>query len=616
MCGITGYIGFNNPKIVEATDLIKHRGPDSSGYLSYFSKDNLVINSSETVSDSFLRIYFGFRRLAIIDLNEISNQPFYLPEKNIGIIFNGEIYNHNELRNELISKKYRFISKSDTEVIINAYLEWGKDCVNHLRGMWAFSILDINRKEVFCSRDRFGIKPFYYSSTKEDFYFGSEIKQLFKLGFSKSINENVIRDYLDKSLIDHTNESFFKGVYNLQPGHNLTISFTETSFSFKINKYWDLNTPKKQNSLNNITIANEFKKIFEESIQFHLRSDVEVGSCLSGGLDSSSIVSTAAKNNKEKIKVFNSRFDEKKFDESNYAKMVADKYDLKLHYCSLSPSGVLSQLDKVIFHQDEPFTDFSIMAQWEVMKLANMNGIKVMLDGQGGDELLYGYRKYFAFYIKDLFKEKKYISCLKELYHLLKSTEINFFNKEGIFKYLKRNNKAKYLSEYALSLKEARSIGLNSVKSTKELSKNDIKYLSFPQLLRYEDRNSMAFSIEARVPFVDNKVVEYLYSLPSNQLINSGYTKSVLRDAMENILPEEIRKRRSKLGFSTPQSDWLMSNLELKTFFTSYFSKMNNPYLNNRYIYEEFKKYPKSKLFSTDFSKFLIFDKWYNFNFK
>ena len=616
MCGITGYIGFNNPKILEATDLIKHRGPDSSGYLSYFSKDNLVSKSLETSSELFLKVYFGFRRLAIIDLNEISDQPFYLKEKNIGIIFNGEIYNHIELRKKLIDKGHHFISNSDTEVILNSYLEWGKDCVNLFRGMWAFSILDVNKKELFCSRDRFGIKPFYFASTKEDFYFGSEIKQLFKLGYPKSINENILRDYLDKSLIDHTNETFFKGVFNLQPGHNLTIYFTENSFNFKIAKYWDLNTKQEESSINNVNVAKEFKNVFEDSIQVHLRSDVEVGSCLSGGLDSSSIVCTAAKNNKEKIKVFNSRFEEKKFDESNYAQMVADKYDLKLHYCSLNPSDVLNQLDKILFHQDEPFTDFSIMAQWEVMKLANKNGIKVMLDGQGGDELLYGYRKYFAFYLKDLFKEKKYLAFIKELFYLLKANEINFFNKEGIFKYLKRNNKAKYLSKYALTLKESRSIGLNSVKSTKELSKNDIKYLSFPQLLRYEDRNSMAFSIEARVPIIDQKVVEYLYSLPSNKLINAGFSKSVLRDAMKNILPDEIRERKSKLGFSTPQSDWLTSNIELKTFFTDYFSKMKNPYLDNKYIYKEFKKYPNSKLFSTDFSKFLIFDKWYNLNFK
>ena len=245
--------------------------------------------SLETSSELFLKVYFGFRRLAIIDLNEISDQPFYLIEKNIGIIFNGEIYNHIELRKELIDKGHHFISNSDTEVILNSYLEWGKDCVNLFRGMWAFSILDVNKKELFCSRDRFGIKPFYFASTKEDFYFGSEIKQLFKLGYPKSINENNLRDYLDKSLIDHTNETFFKGVFNLQSGHNLTISFTETSFNFKISKYWDLETIKEESSINNINVAKEFKNVFEDSIQVHLRSDVVVGSCLSGGLDSSSI---------------------------------------------------------------------------------------------------------------------------------------------------------------------------------------------------------------------------------------------------------------------------------------------------------------------------------------
>src|SRR5690606_10964934 len=266
---------------------------------------------------------------------------------------------------------------------------------------------------------------------------------------------------------------------------------------------------------------------FSESIRLRFRSDVPVGSCLSGGLDSSAIVSQAATLFHYHINTFTSRFDIKEFDESYYANLVVNKYaNVRPHFCSLNEDILRSEIDKVIYYQDEPFATFGIMAQWEVMKLAKENNVVVLLDGQGGDEILGGYRKYYAFYLKELLQRMELASFIKSSYYLVRNKEFNFFNKEGFRRYLGGGQK-NYLSAHGSSLSAKAQIGLGSVSSMNAKSKEDIEYFSFPPLLRFEDRNSMAHSIEARVPFMDYRLVRLLYSLPPEYKIRNGFTKAI-----------------------------------------------------------------------------------------
>lgn len=614
MCGIFSYIGYDNINVKSAVDIINHRGPDSEGYFSYNIQEKTGLKGIVHFDKSIERLYFGFKRLAIIDNKSESDQPMSRDDLGLCIVFNGEIYNYVELKLELEEQGYNFFTGSDTEVILCAYDFWKEECLVKFNGMWSFAILDQKRNKLFCARDRFGVKPFYFYQDESQLILCSEIKQIFQLNIKKEINENVIRDYLELSLVDHTCETFYSDVYPLMGGHMFTVDLNEIR-TIKPIEWYTLNVNKNINNFSeNIR---SFKNIFKRALEFRFRSDVPVGACLSGGLDSSSIVSYSASIfNGIDINVFNARFKDKKYDESYFADLVVDKYNnVLMNFCSLEPSQIPKSLEKVLHHQDEPFSDFGILSQWEVMRLANEKGVRVLLDGQGGDELLAGYRKYYAFYFKELLIKLRFFAFTKELFFLIKNKQFNFFDKEGIKRYLKLASSKKALSRKALNLKHEVDFGIRMSKSLLDCSIQDIKYFSFPPLLRYEDRNSMAFSIETRVPFMDYQLVEFSLGLPAESKIKNGYTKSILRDSMIGILPEEIRKRISKLGFSTPQADWLLNNIELREYFINYFKNMKNPYLNDQFILNDFMKYPNSKLTSTEFSKYLIFDFWYQMNF-
>ncbi|MEI8279400.1 MAG: asparagine synthase (glutamine-hydrolyzing) [Bacteroidota bacterium] len=617
MCGIFGYIGKEYVDLKGATDIITHRGPDAEGFLGYdIEQKKISKDINDCLAISGPKLLLGFRRLSIIDLSSHADQPFSDPQRGLHITFNGEIYNYIEIRKELEAKGYNFRTKSDTEVLMYSYAEWGESCVEHFNGMWAFAILDEKMGKLFCSRDRFGVKPFYYAQLGQGLVWGSEIKQLFVAGVPKIINEDVIRDFLDRSLADHTYQTFFKGIYQLLAGHSFTIDIhnTHNAIQPKILRHWELLPDDQYQNITYQDAQSEFKRLFSDSVKLRFRSDVPVGSCLSGGLDSSSIVTVAATMFDTDINTFTSRFESKKFDESYFANLVNTKYkNVVPHFCSLNEEILQSEIDELIYHQDEPFGTFGIMAQWEVMKLAKQNDVIVLLDGQGGDELLGGYRKYYAFFLKELVQRHQYALAAKNAFYLVKNKEFNFFNKEGIYRYLGLTNKLNYLSDLGKQLKPGIQIGLGSVSDMNGKAKQDIEHFSYPPLLRFEDRNSMAHSIETRVPFMDYRLVRFIYSLPATYKIREGYTKALLRDSLKGLLPEETRTRISKLGFATPQSDWMGD--KLNTYFASYFRTMNNPYLDNKAISDDFGAYPNSKLHSWDFSRLFIFDRWYQQHF-
>lgn len=615
MCGIFGYIGNKHIDLLSSTDVIKHRGPDSNGFLQYrIEKDELIFSDAH-IDENWRgkHVLFGFRRLAIIDLDERSNQPFTSFDNKYHIIFNGEIYNYKELKSELCSLGFEFLTDSDTEVLLSAYIAWGTECFKKFNGMWALVILDIIEKKLIISRDRFGVKPLYFAieDNGQSVYFASEIKQLFSAGVKKEINENVILDFLEKSILDHSQETFFNGIFSIKPASYNEISLMDIG-PIKTSYYWSFNKGLNFRKISYENAVADFKSIFFDSIRLRFRSDVPVGSCLSGGLDSSSIVSSAATMLNHDINTFTAINSHIKYDEQKYAKLVSEKFqNVKPVICPIDYNMFLSEMDKILYHQDEPFPSMGLVAQWEIMKKSGKEQVKVLLDGQGGDELLAGYRKFYAFYLKELALDLHLFTFMKELYYLLKNSEFHFFNIRGIKRYLFVSKDKTFLSEKGKKLKSFSQIGLNSANTVRDRIKLDIEKFSYPCLLRYEDRNSMAFSIETRVPFMDYRLVEFLYELPTSYKIKNGMTKVILRDAMSGILPNQIKSRISKLGFATPQEEWM--NNELKEYFIKYFQEMRNPYLNNENILLSFKNGKKDNDF---FFRMLCFDKWYQLHFE
>ena len=544
MCGISGIINKNNKSveellILQMTDIIAHRGPDSSG--SYLYKN----------------IAFGHRRLSILDLSSSGHQPMkYLDD--LVITYNGEIYNFIEIREELIQKGYIFDSNSDTEVILKAYHCWGKTCVNYFNGMWSFSILDIKQKIVFCSRDRFGVKPFYYIENNDLFSFGSEISQLLPFLPNRILNKKVALDYLISGIEECSNETFFKDIYLLKGGHNLVFDLQTNSY--EIERYYNLKLSDQKN-----TSVDDYIQELKRSITLRLRSDVKVGTCLSGGIDSSTISSFASKiyqNSNEKFMAIHAKSSEYKTDESEFAKIVSKIANINLNFVEPSYSDFKSNILSIIKIQQEPFGSLSIIMQYFVFKKAKELGCIVMLDGQGGDETLLGYERYYPAIVKS----KKGIAKLKALLQSSKNSRLSlidtikyqyyFSNYKLRLKRLKYKNsfyKSEILNEY--ESEELRIIS-ESYNDISILQKNEIESSQLPHLLKYEDRNSMANSIESRLPFLDYKLVELSLNTNNSLKIKDGWTKFILRKAAETILPKEIVWRKAKLGFNAPEKTW------------------------------------------------------------
>lgn len=381
MCGISVIIGEFNSIICQVdikvmTDKIIHRGPDAEGY--YF----------------FENIAFGHRRLSIIDLSDAGSQPMEY-KKNYVITYNGEIYNYVELRDELKDLGYTFESYSDTEVIFAAYCEWGHNCLNKFNGMFAFALLDKIKKNVFLARDRFGVKPLYYSQNSGKFVCGSELKQLIKEKNNK-VNIDILTEYMLTNVDNHTKDTYFDGIYSLMPGHFMVFDINTTFF--RIEKWYFLH---KMEMNENIKEASRlFKKLFDSSIGLRLRSDVKVATCLSGGLDSSSMAAIASKlyfdASNERFTAIHVKSVERESDESHYAKIVAETMNLELHIVTPSTQEFIDLIDEVVYTQEEPFPDTSIFMSYFLCKKAKEIGVKVLLNGQGGDEVLLGYERYLT----------------------------------------------------------------------------------------------------------------------------------------------------------------------------------------------------------------------------
>ena len=533
MCGISACISKHNILEREFTtynDAVAHRGPDASQ--TNFYKCGEVY------------IAFGHRRLSIIDLDEEANQP--MSSGAYTIVFNGEIYNYLELKDQLEKEGVSFSTRSDTEVLLKAYIQWGRDCLATFNGMFAFLIYDENKKEIFFARDRFGIKPLYYYVDEYTIYFASEIKQFVTLDDFEPIgNINAIGNFVDNRYIDYSEETFFKNVYQVQGGQAGYVNLDK----LKMQKYewYNLKSADRKRT-------ESFKDLFEKSIFLRLRSDVEVGSCLSGGVDSSSIVCVADKKlsdvkNDYTLQTFTSSFEDKRYDERDLVDITKNKTSIKSHYLFPQEKAFFDEIKDLTYFQDEPIWSSSIYAQSCVFREAALEGVKVMLDGQGADEVFCGYA---SFFYRTYFNSLSLIGQINEI--------LSGGNKKSALKLFVNQNFAKNKKEYISLLEKKYDNKYNDeFNSLKEHTRHYIKY-HLPALLHYEDRNSMRYSIEARLPFLDYILVEAGYNISDKYKIGKGIGKKIIRDSMRGITPDEILDNKVKKGFVTPQRMWMEAN--------------------------------------------------------
>jgi len=573
MCGIAGELRFDEKNsdlaITKAMcDAQVHRGPDDDGYYAHGP------------------VSLGIRRLSIIDLTK-GLYPLQNESGSIHLVFNGEIYGFDALRSELQQQGHRFRSKTDAETVVHGYEEWGTKCLDRLNGMFAFALWDDPERLLWIVRDHFGIKPLYYHQSKEKFAFASEIKPLLaRPDVHARPHERVIRDYLQSARVDDTADTFFDGIKRLLPAHYLLI---QPSGTIRLERYW---APKISRRLNGGGSADEVettRRLFLEAIDRQLVSDVPVGTCLSGGIDSSSVVSAIRKAHPkgstmtgEWIKTFSAIFPGFPIDESKYVREVCEVAQAEYNPVEPSAYDLWRDLPDLVRCQEEPFLSTSIYAQYRVMKRVRERGVTVLLDGQGGDELLCGYIPLYL----------HYLLMLRTLgsYHRLLVEGVRSFDLIGplvrpqILAYFKR------LLSYGKWLVSRVKPAMSKTRTEARVPADDLPGVlelltsghGLPALLRYEDKNSMWHSIEARVPFLDRPFFEYVAALPLDRKLHDGWTKYIFRRAMSGILPEEIRLRRSKIGFETPEKRWIEKELRgyLQEFFSSSYlqaSRFYNP---------------------------------------
>lgn len=578
MCGITGVINFHQDKPVDdgllkkMTDLMGHRGPDDEGY---------YVNGN---------VALGHRRLSIIDVAE-GNQPMFSSDNQKVLVFNGELYNYIELREELVNLGHKFKTSSDTEVVIHAYEEWGTGCLKKFNGMWAFALWDNIRKHLLLSRDRIGEKPLFYAAYNNRFVFASELKSIFEYGVPRRTRPELIEVYLVLTNVP-TPHTFYHDVFKLKPGHYIIVN----ADGFKEKKYWDLpeidenNMRKDKNN-----IYEEFEHLFKESIKIRMRSDVPYGAFLSGGLDSSSIVNVMSEISNHPVETFTIGFPDKDFDESELALLVAKKFNTNHHVGTIQPDNFTDMLNRSVYFFDEPFGDSSALPTWQVSRFA-AEKVKMVLTGDGGDEVLSGYRSYQGL---------KFISLYSQLPGFLKShlpkaakQIAGLFSGRPRYKlnrvanvletavlpfYVRTANKRCYTS---LAVVKKLTEGIENKISIEDFLrdimskvpyKDDFYKLMYLNLkhdivddyLVKVDRMSMANSLETRAPFLDHRLIELMVTVDKDVKLSGFERKSVLRKTIGKQLPEELLKAKKK-GFGVPLREWfkdksILNEIELNS---------------------------------------------------
>lgn len=567
MCGIAGCLTREKEvpreRFEAMIDIVSHRGPDDRG--SYYEE----------------HLALGHRRLSVIDLSREGRQPYRYRDRYV-LVYNGEIYNYRQLRDELSSQGYSFQTGTDTEVLAAMYDRYGSGCEQKLNGMWAFAVWDRQRQTLFASRDRFGIKPFYYWYDQERLLFASEIKQFFELAEERpAANRKRLLEFLVAGDQDYTEETMFEQVRQLPAGCH--FFFDRRAHRLELQRYYDLNAVVPA-EISYDTACGRFRELFESSVEARHVSDVPVGYCLSGGLDSSAIVCMADRIRKRKeitarACAVSSCFEDRRYDEREYIEEVIGNTDVASYRVFPKGDELFERADRLVWHMDEPFGSTSVFAQWEVFRCAKEHGLTVMLDGQGADEQLAGYSGFYSVLFADCLKRLRFGRLRHEVGEYLRlraGTESSISSGEVVASAAlslllpgtAKNRIKRWSGYYARAGVPFSEQTLKQVWDRRSVYPvgNDRKYIldsmgcGMASLLHFEDRDSMAHSIESRVPFLDHRLAELLFSLPLSYKIRDGRTKAVMRDGLQGILPEKIRNRYSKLGFVTPEDQWINEN--------------------------------------------------------
>lgn len=573
MCGISGIFSLNNEPIHNLEHnlyvmghLQKHRGPDAH---------HIWMNAKQSLG-------FSHQRLTIIDTSHSADQP--MQKNDLTLVFNGEIYNYIELKKQY--KDYPFHTKSDTETILASYKAHGKDCVLDLRGMFAFALFDEQKNELFCARDRIGIKPFYFTVQKSVFYFASETKTLLPFIDDLEVDEEAFSEYLTFQYT-LSNKTLFKGIHQLEPGHILTLKDGDLN----IQRYWDIEYETDYNHTSHY-FEHRLKELLDESMDLHMRSDVEIASYVSGGIDSS-LIASLARHRGPSQKAFHGRFTEYPgYDESVYAKSVTDKLQDKLFIQDMTAHDFQNNIEKVIYHLDYPVAGPGSFPQYMISKQASQH-VKVILGGQGGDELFGGYARYVLAYLEqclkaaidDTYKDGNFVVTLESILPylgILKEYKpmMGQFWKDGLFgdlasryfRLIDRSNDVQdEIDWHALNKERVYENYLSIFDNPKNTQKQayfdkmthfDFKCL-LPSLLHVEDRMSMAHGLESRVPLLDHRLVEFSATIPADIKFNGGRMKHMLKKIASHDLPTELLKRRDKMGFSVPLKEWFTNDLKV-----------------------------------------------------
>lgn len=582
MCGIFGIWNLDgrpiDPGAVKlGNDAIRHRGPDDEGYLLVNTSTAAAISCAgpdtdyrvtlpklEQFGSGHFDLAFGFRRLAILDLSPGGHQPMSSHDGRFWIVFNGEIYNYQELRTQLAEYGHNFKSTSDTEVILAAYQQWGDSCVEHFNGMFALAIWDTAAQKIFIARDRFGEKPFYYVYIPDRlFAFASEMKALWAAGVAgREIHEETLALFTRYGQVEIGEQTTYKEILRLPQAHCLTLS---AHGRLQKRRYWDIDPRVRIEGWNDERYAEQFREHLVSSVRLRLRSDVPVGSSLSGGLDSSTVVSIINRLLPESAmqKTFSARFKDSSRDEGKWMDLVTRSNRVERHDVWPSSEEFFEELSDIFRHQEEPFTSASVYAQWSVMRLAKQNGVTVLLDGQGADEMLAGYHSYFNEVTDDLLNSlnlRGYLKWRRDCFALHGVTPGGF---RRVLSHKTPEGLKRLLKKGLGSLPEVEPANpvypreFSKVSSLRKILWWNTTREGLVELLRYADRNSMAHSREVRLPFLDHNLVEFVFKVPERLLLRDGWTKWIIREAFRDLVPAEISNRIDKLGYMPPQEQWL-----------------------------------------------------------
>ena len=589
MCGIAGFFSPTDQLSVSGVDvacqLMRHRGPDDEGFIALTPSGLECFKGEDTILDyadlrhlsdlSETQLLLAHRRLAIIDLSADGHQPLVDKSGRYAIVFNGEIFNYLELRAELEILGCVFHTHTDTEVVLNAWIQWGRSSFSKFNGMWAIAIWDQSLKRLTLSRDRFGVKPLYIARQNNALYFASEMKTLHAWpGLAFQPNQTAINEYLDFCLLNKNEKTFWEGIQELKPSTWLEFDASGKEIN---GEYWNLNPSEVE--YKNGAANEEFARLFEDSLRIRMRSDVEVGALLSGGLDSNVIVAGLYKQKliaNNGFKSFSAIFDDEGFSEEKYIRKTLNKVPLVSYMVSPNPNDLQEDLSKLLYYVEEPFRSLSVYSQYKIYEcIKGDTSVKVVLNGQGADEIFAGYTSHYYYFFIQLIRRGHFTHAIKEMNKFSNGRQVSYFKM------------VKQLARIWLST--------NGKNCFTDILLDEVGVSPLREYLKYDDRNSMSSSIEARTPFLDYRLVEFAFSLPPRYKIDNFINKNIERVYAKKIVASEIVNRSDKMGFISPQEIW--QKRELSLWFDNTFEKIkkHNTYFSGECAASLYQQYRSGK---------------------